>query len=215
MDGRELKQYEHWRDEAHRLRAENQHLEGELNYFRPALYRASLRISVLEKRVDELTAENKRLKQQVMELTQAAEAAADDADAPFEAKPPVHRRRRKRPGRKPGHPAALRPMPDHIDVHRQVPLPRNASDQECCPTCNACIMDVESRERIVEDVIPAKKVVTCYHTRGGWCPVCAKYVESRAPNNRQRQTFCMASWDLTPLLRQFSCASCIGSRSAR
>ena len=53
MDGPELKRYEHWRDEAHRLRAQNQHLEGELNYFRPACYRASLQTSVLKKRVGE------------------------------------------------------------------------------------------------------------------------------------------------------------------
>src|SRR5580658_3439462 len=183
MDGRELKQYEHWRDEAHRLRAGNQHLEAELNYFRPACYRATVRISELEKRVGELTAENDRLQQQVKELTLAAEQApAGDAEAaPFSAKPPVHRRRRRRPGRKPGHPAALRPMPDHIDVHREVPLPRNAADQECCPACRACVVDLESHERVVEDMIPAEKVVTCYHTRGGWCPVCQKYVESRAP----------------------------------
>jgi transposase len=47
--------------------------------------------------------------------------------------------------------------------------------------CRSCLLDVEDRERLIEDVIPAKVLVTCYHTRGGWCPCCRKRVESRAP----------------------------------
>jgi transposase len=42
------------------------------------------------------------------------------------------------------------------------------------------LFDLEDREHVVEDIIPAKVVVTCYHTRSGWCPCCRKQVESRA-----------------------------------
>jgi hypothetical protein len=31
----------------------------------------------------------------------------------------------------------------------------------------------------VEDLVPAKVVVTCYHTASGWCPCCKRRVESR------------------------------------
>jgi transposase len=41
-------------------------------------------------------------------------------------------------------------------------------------------MDLEEHERIVEDIIPARVVVKCYHTRSGFCSCCRKRVESRA-----------------------------------
>src|SRR5579862_7482287 len=153
MDGRETKQYERWKEEAHRLRGENQHLLRELDTYRPAWYRASLRIDQLEQRVAELTAENKRLKQQVEELTLAAKqtGAAEDR---FAAKPSVPRRKRKRPGRKESHPAALRPLPDHIDTHVTVPLPSDSAGQECCPCCGGGLLDLEDHERLVEDIVP-------------------------------------------------------------
>jgi len=47
MDGRELKQYERFKGEAQFLRSENQHLRRELDTYRPAWYRASVRIDKL------------------------------------------------------------------------------------------------------------------------------------------------------------------------
>lgn len=182
MDGRELKQYELWKEEVQRLRAENQHLRLELLACRPALYRADQKIDRLEQRLARVEAENAVLKQRVKDLTLAARQAikADDPEAAL-VKPSVSGRRRKRPGRKPGHPAALRPPPDHIDAHQQVALPKDADGRESCPRCNACLMDLQDHERLVEDIIPAQVVVKCYHTRSGWCPCCRKRVESRAP----------------------------------
>ena len=179
MDGRELKQYERWKEEVQRLRAENQHLERELTTYRPAWYQASRRIEVLEQRVQKLSAENKVLKQRVKELTPAV-GCEGVAPAVAVVKASVTRRRRKRPGRKKGHPAALRPMPQQIDAHRDVPLPQDPAGRLSCPHCNACLLEVESHERLVEDIVPARVVVTCYHTASGWCPCCRKRVESRA-----------------------------------
>ena len=72
-------------------------------------------------------------------------------------------------------------MPDHIDVHTEVPLPKDPDGRESCPRCNACLFELETHERLVEDIIPARVVVKCYHTRSGWCPCCRRRVESRAP----------------------------------
>lgn len=181
MDGRETKQYERWKEEAHRLRAENQHLLRELDTYRPAWYRASQRVDQLEQRVTELTAENERLKQQVKELTLASKQTSGVAEDGLAVKPSVTRRRRKSPGRKKGHPAALRPLPDHIDSHLTVPLPLDPAGHECCPCCNTGLLDMQDHERLVEDIIPAKVVATSYHTRSGFCAKCNKRVESRAP----------------------------------
>jgi hypothetical protein len=96
-------------------------------------------------------------------------------------KPSVGRSRRKKPGRRKGHPAALRPVPDHVDVDQDVPLPGNGAGRPACPHCNCSLGDVKRHERLVEDIVPSKVIVTCYHTASGYCAMCRKRVESRAP----------------------------------
>jgi transposase len=183
MDGRELKQYERFKEEAQFLRSQNQDLRRDLDTYRPAWYRASVRIDKLEQQVKKLKAENKALRQKVKDLTLTAAAAGDGGNEPARPKPEIKasvKHRRKRPGRKQGHPAALRPMPDHIDSHQPVPLPKDLQGRESCPCCNACLLEIKEHERVVEDIIPAKVVVKCYHTQSGYCPSCRKRVESRA-----------------------------------
>jgi transposase len=183
MDGRELKQYERFKEEAQFLRSHNQHLERELDTYRPSWYRASLRIDKLEQKVKKLEAENKALRQKVKDLTLAGsspQAGGGESSPVKDIKPSVKNRRRKRRGRKKGHPAALRPMPDQIDVHQPVPLPRDSDGCESCPACNTRLSELEEHQRVVEDIIPQKVVVKCYHTRSGYCPCCRKRVESRA-----------------------------------
>lgn len=182
MDGRELKQYERWKQEAQELRARAHDLELELAALQPDAYRAWQRVDVLEQRVEKLSAENKLLKQRVKELTLAARqgATTDGGSKPPLVKPPANKRRRKTPGRKAGHPAALRAPVQQIDVNQDVPLPRDAGGRASCPHCKSCLQDLKEQERIVEDIIPSKVVVTCYHTISGFCPCCRKQIESRA-----------------------------------
>lgn len=184
MDGRELKAYERFKQEAQFFRWENQQLKRELDACRPDCYRAWVRVDRLEQRLKKLKAENKALRERVKDLTLAVVSSKRPLEhgavpAPV-VKASVKTRRRKRPGRKTGHPAALRPMPDHIDVHQPVPLPKDSDGYECCPCCNARLTEFEDHQRVVEDVVPAKVVVKCYHTRSGFCPSCRKRTESRA-----------------------------------
>src|ERR1700734_2682762 len=113
MDGPELKAYERFKEQAQFYRAHACHLEGELRVVGPQLYRANQEINQLEQRVAKLTAENKRLKQQLKErtLTSQQPLQNDIAPLPLFVKPSIASRRRKKPGRKKGHPAALRPLP--------------------------------------------------------------------------------------------------------
>jgi|SRR5215213_4053709 len=185
MDRRELRQYEAWKQEVQSLRAENQHLRLELRACRPELYRADQRVGQLEHRVAKLEAENRRLRRRVKELTVAAAASASPGERaapppPFVKSAARHGGRRKRPGRKAGHPAALRPAPDHVDVHQDVPLPSDDAGRPACPRCNCSLGDVRRHERVVEDVVPSRVVVTCYHTASGYCAMCRRRVESRA-----------------------------------
>jgi transposase len=183
MDGRELKLYTQRTREVQDLRSENYFLRGDRDHYRKKWFFISQRVHAVQERNEKLVAENRRLRQQIRELLSAAASGKGEREKrpPDWIKPPVTRQRHKKPGRKKGHPAALRPLPDHIDAHQDVPLPRDAAGRESCPRCNTCLFDLEDREHLVEDAIPAKVLVTCYHTRSGWCPCCRKQVESRAP----------------------------------
>lgn len=181
MDGRELKAYNAYKQEAMSLRDENRFLRFDRDGYRRDWYFAQQRVNTLSEQVQKLQAENRRLRQQVKELTEASRRPAEDSKpSPDWVKALVVRRRRKRPGRKAGHAAALRPAPEQIDVHQDVPLPQDPAGRLSCPHCNACLLDLKRHERVVEDIVPAKTQVTCYHTTRGWCPGCRRRVESRA-----------------------------------
>lgn len=184
MDGRELKLFNERTSEAHCLREENRFLRGDRNWLRVALFEAGQRFAELEQRHARVVEENRALRRRVEELTRKVVGASDTdpstSPPPF-VKADVPRRRRKRPGRKAGHAAALRPVPGHVDVRQDVPLPHDAGGRCCCPRCNCSLDDVREHERIVEDLVPQQVVVTAYRTRSGWCAMCRKRVESRAP----------------------------------
>lgn len=179
MDARELKQYERFKDEAQCLRAENQHLRQELCALRPQAYRDGVRIGQLEERIERLDRENKSLKAKLADLTEKLQAKPKPAPPAFvKANTPV--KRAKKPGRKPGHAPSLRPMPETIDVHQTVPLSIDAHGRPSCPACHAHLSEVKHHQRVVEEIIPAKVITTCYHTTSGYCAGCRKVVESRA-----------------------------------
>lgn len=181
MDGRELKLYEQRKQEAQFLRSENNFLRQDRDHYRKEWFFIQQRLNQVQERNEKLLAENRRLRQQNRELLSAAQSAKEPENRlPDGIKPSAVRRRHKKPGRKKGHPAALRPMPKHIDVHQEVALPKDSQGRESCPHCSACLLDLEDHRRVVEDIIPAKVVVRCYHTRSGWCPCCRRQVESRA-----------------------------------
>lgn len=189
MDGRELlKRYDAYKQEAQSLRDENRFLRGDRDHYRREWFFTQERLSQSQEANRKLREENRRLRQQNHELTAAARAPGREPDAktppPDWIKPSVparRRRRRRRPGRKAGHAAALRPAPDHVDVHHDAPLPKDPAGRPSCPRCNACLLDLKDHERVVEDVVPSQVVVKCYHTASGWCPGCRRRVESRAP----------------------------------
>ena len=181
MDGRTLqKRYDQVLREAHYLRGHNNHLEQERSVWRPALYRARQRIGRLEQRHRKLLDENVALKRKLADLTAKLKQKPRVVAAFVKAN--VADKRAKRPGRRKGHPAALRPMPETIDVHETVALPIDTLGKPCCPTCRSQLSGVESHQRYVEELIPSRVVTTCYHTSSGWCPSCRKQVESRGEN---------------------------------
>ena len=122
------------------------------------------------------------LEQQVAELKQQAQesGAMPARDVPSWVKANVHKRRRRKPGRKEGHEAALRPPPRRIDRHERVSLPTDDRHHPLCPRCNCRLAKLRRHKRIVEDLIRSTVQTTCYHTHSGLCPNCRRRVESRA-----------------------------------
>ena len=176
MDGAELRRYEHFKEQAQFYRDHARFREQELRVVGPQLYRAHVRIDRLEQRNHQLRQENRVLKRRVAELTAKLK---QKSGPPSFVKANRISHGKGKPGRKKGHAPALRPKPARIDVHQQVATPVDQSGKACCPHCKTQLNDVKHRRRIVEDLVPAKVVTTCYHTTSGFCPSCRKAVESR------------------------------------
>ena len=123
------------------------------------------------------------LEQQVRELKKQAIGTDGGESRPLPpfVKPSVPRRRRRTPGRRPGHAPALRPPPRRVDQHQQVPLRSDDRERPLCPRCNGRLAKLRRHKRIVEDLIRGTVRTTCYHTHSGVCPGCRRRVESRAP----------------------------------
>jgi hypothetical protein len=180
MDGKELKRYNQIMEERQFYRARCYDLEAELRVVGPQLYRAHQKIDRLEQRLGAVTARNQVLEKRVAELTGQLDRRPP-APVPAFVKPNAAVKTRQRPGRKAGHEAAHRPLPQKIDRHVEVPAPRDSQDRPSCPQCHTQLSEVREHRRIVEDIIPAQVVVTCYHTTSGYCPSCRQPIETRAP----------------------------------
>jgi len=87
-------------------------------------------------------------------------------------KPPGKKRKRK-PGRKNGHPGTSRPKPDKVDHYKDHTLC-------CCPECNNSLGEsVRNYTRYTEDIPPVEPEVTEHTVYGYWCSTCKKIVYAK------------------------------------
>jgi hypothetical protein len=88
---------------------------------------------------------------------------------PIYLKPPG-KRRKKKPGRKTGHPGTSRTRPAKIDHFKEHTL--------CaCPECESRLgQPVKSYKRYTEDIPPVTPEVTEHTVYGYWCGICQKVV---------------------------------------
>jgi len=105
--------------------------------------------------------------------TIAADPSTPSAQKPVFAKPNTKKsKRRRKAGRKVGHPGGRRAAPARIDrtvEHRA----------SCCPDCGGALKQCSAtRERIIEDIPESVRVETVRHIiHRDWCPACRKAVE--------------------------------------
>jgi transposase len=128
-------------------------------------------VAALEKRIADLAAENKALRDQLDEAQrQAARQAAPFRRRNAQKVPESHR---KRPGRPKGHPGVCRPVPTQVDEHIDVPLP-------ACPHCGGAVAGVEPIEPFIEEIPVVRPRVTHLVTYRGECSQCGE-VQSTHP----------------------------------
>lgn len=108
-----------------------------------------------------------------------AGGGASKQPPPF-VKANVAKKPKKKPGRKNGHAAALRPAPGKIDQTIDVPLGQDQRGRPLCPRCRGALLKLLRHRRIVEDLTPSNVEVTAFTTRSGYCVNCDCRVESRA-----------------------------------
>jgi transposase len=86
---------------------------------------------------------------------------------------PACGRRRKKPGRKKGHPGAARGKPEKIDHCKEHTLER-------CPSCRRALQkSTTSYKRYTQDIPPIKPEVTEHTVNGYWCSHCKKMVYAK------------------------------------
>jgi transposase len=90
---------------------------------------------------------------------------------------PAGKTRKKRPGRKAGHPGVRRPPPERIDR-------RQEHRAACCADCQGELTRCrQTRKRFIEDIPDDLKSVCTEHTiYRDWCPRCKKRVEPKIPD---------------------------------
>jgi hypothetical protein len=88
---------------------------------------------------------------------------------PVYLKPP-HKKRKKPPGRRKGHPGVARQRPTRIDQYEEHTL-------DHCPECQTPLgASVDTYKRYIEDLPPVQPTVTEHTIHRYWCPQCKKIV---------------------------------------
>lgn len=160
--------FEKLRKDINRLERENERLRRELNEAQKKLFEDENKLAELEK-------ENSKLKQdleaKVPQADEPGSLSTPSAMQPVYTKPAGSRRRRK-PGRKNGHPGACRPVPARIDRVVEHKLSE-------CPTCHSLLGEpCGKHSRIVEDIPPVKPDVTEHVFYEYNCSPCGIKVEA-------------------------------------
>ncbi|MBI2938520.1 MAG: IS66 family transposase [Thaumarchaeota archaeon] len=146
----------------------NEEFVGELQRYKELCRR-------LEEENVRLRAENAKMREELLALkTTVSAVVARSIDAKADA---GGRRRYKKSGRRNGHQGASRSRPEHIDETIEL-------DQSTYPRCGGVLSEnhTDSYTRIVEDIVPARIVVTEYVVKRRYCCRCRKQVSPPIPN---------------------------------
>lgn len=124
-------------------------------------------------RCRELAARVAELEQQVADLLRKLEEVQRSTKRQTVRFP---RRKRveqpKKPGRKKGHRAEARAMPEKVDREIDVPV-------GVCPDCNVSLQEIRTHTQYQTDIPKVEPTVTQFNVQVGICPCCGKRVQGR------------------------------------
>src|SRR5881628_1687072 len=157
------------------LRKKINRQEREIERLRRQLHEEQKKREEERKRIAELEKENSKLKRDLEakapQANKPGSLSTPSAMRPVYSKPSAAKRRR-RPGRKEGHPGARRPAPVRIDRVVEHKLTE-------CPTCHNPLGEpCGKHSRIVEDIPPVKPEVTEHVIYEYKCSPCQANVEA-------------------------------------
>jgi transposase len=135
------------------------------------------RCSELEGQVAKLESENRGLRQELESLKTTVHAVVARSIGAKADTGKERWKRYKKSGRKAGHVGATRARPAKIDATVEL-------DQSMCPRCGGVLSEnhTDSYTRVVEDIVPARVVVTEYVVRRRYCCGCRRQVSAPIPN---------------------------------
>jgi transposase len=127
-----------------------------------------------ERRIGELEKENKRLRQHLGETerdnTRQAHPFRREKTTTEEGGPS------KKPGRKKGHEADLRPTPTPEQIDRVIDVPLDE-----CPMCKVPLCEQDHVVQYQTDLPPILPIITQFNIETGWCPCCRQRWQGRHP----------------------------------
>lgn len=146
--------------------------DGEWQLLHERLRSLEAEVARLQKRCARLKKDNDRLRAALDEARRLPHRQAH----PFRRRSHKHPEEKKKPGRRPGHPADLRPTPTPEQVDHVVDVP--------CPLCPECHVELVDPQVIVQyqtDLPPIVPLVTQFNIECGWCPCCRQRRQGRHP----------------------------------
>jgi transposase len=151
--------------------------DRELRLLQEKLRQDDTELARVRRRCARLKKDNDRLRAALDEAQRQTHRQAN----PFRRR--KHKKRKKKPGRRCGHPANLRPTPTPNEVDRVV----NVSCR-VCPDCNVPLIDPHMVVQYQTDLPPIVPIVTQFNIETGWCPCCRQRRQGRHPEQTSDAT---------------------------
>jgi len=124
-----------------------------------------------DRRIAQLEAEIKRLRQ----LLDESQRASKRQTHPFRREHATEHP--KKPGRRQGHQADLRPVPTPEQIDRVIDVPLDE-----CPLCQAPLYDEGLVVQYQTDLPPIVPIITQFNIETGYCSCCRQYWQGRHPD---------------------------------
>ncbi len=166
-----LEELEYYRNRCSLLESKVSSLEKEKLEMKDTIRKKDERISQLELENKNLKEENTSLRVTVHAVTARSINTKSNTNKKSERK-----RKHKKSGRRNGHKGKSRRKPEHIDARVEL-------DQQICSECGSTQLSepTHSYTRVVEDIVPARIVVTEYRIVRRYCRKCKKQVSPKIP----------------------------------